>query len=134
MFFDYSSIYFRLNRVSKRKEMHLSNVKWRSLVKGFFLIIIIIPVIMWLVWRSLPEKDINIFVVDKTSHSRKAMERYSLFWVMHYNKFSNFGKLPSVQHDYYGFYPEANQKYKIRDLASLASDSITTLAEKYNIL
>ena len=114
--------------------MNLLKFSWRRFFIVILLILIMIPLIMFLVWRCSAGRELNMLTIDKTSLTQAARERYSLFWVLHHNKFLNFGNLPSVNEDYYGFFPHNKKQYEIRDLDSLAADSIQALANKYNIL
>lgn len=106
----------------------------KSKILLILLILICIPVIMWHLWLITPAKELNIIAIDKTSLTEAGQERASLYWILHYNKYTNQGKLPCLKEDFFGFHPGRNNNYEIHDLSNFSSSEITNLSKESGLL
>ena len=98
------------------------------------LFLLLLPLFMWCFWTITPHKDLNMITIDKTSMTQEGLERKSLYWILHYKKYTNFGNLPSLIDGHYGFLPRDCGNYAIRDLDNLDEQEIENLADVNNLM
>ncbi|MDD2620872.1 MAG: hypothetical protein PHC92_09425 [Syntrophomonadaceae bacterium] len=97
------------------------------------LIIIIGPVIYW---NKMPEKPLNIWIVDKTVPVPDYREHKGLMWILNYNKIISAESNEDFHYDqdYFGFFPQADGKYDNRELANAKEEpDLIYLADTYGV-
>lgn len=100
---------------------------------GLAVIFIGIPFILWLAWLLTTPKPISIFIMDKTSYTEYKIRHRAINWVLkHYRFVKPNGKDYSPDIDYYGFYPDNETNYTIRDLTGLNPLEISRLSIQYH--
>jgi hypothetical protein len=85
---------------------------------------------MWLAWLMTPKKKLVIAIVDKTVMSSQGQEHASLTWVLNHEKYTKTKtKSYAVDNDYFGFFPQAKEKYKIKGLERFSPLQIDQLSK-----
>lgn len=109
--------------------MSMLSKKRKNLWKWIALIIMLLPLWMWLAWRFTPKRNLVIAIVDKTSMTPHGQEHLSLSWILNHERFTlTRGRLYSVSRDYFGFFPQQNEKYRIKGLERFSSDQLEQLS------
>ncbi len=96
------------------------------------LIIISLPTI----WHLLPNKQLNVFIVDKTVPDTSYREHKGLMWFLNNNKYyKNTQNEPYyASKDYFGFFPLNNKKYTIKDIPdNLNNYDLIYIADTYGV-
>jgi len=94
-----------------------------------FFTVLLTPIVMFVLWWIKPSSQVGITIIDKTVLDKRHEEHESLFWHLNYNKWQHpeTQKRYRASQDYFGFFPEKKQKYKLLGLegkSKLALDSI----------
>lgn len=72
---------------------------------------------MWLAWLITPNTRLVLAIVDKTVLTKKGQEHISLNWVLNHEKYTKTSeKAYEVSHDYFGFFPDDNEKFRLKGL------------------
>ncbi|MDR5589893.1 hypothetical protein [Christiangramia sp. SM2212] len=96
---------------------------------GILLLIIAIPLIMWILWLFKPNTKLVIAIVDKTVLTTKGQEHISLNWVLNNEKYTKTSSKPyKVDNDYFGFFPEENEKFKLKGLERFSYPKLSQLS------
>ncbi len=104
-------------------------IKW--LFAFCILLLLLSPVIMHLIWTLKQEKLMNILIIDKTVTDLQKNEHASFTWLLNNLKVvKKENKTLYTQDDYYGFFPEPNEKFYVSDFEKLDSSKLVTLADK----
>ena len=100
-----------------------------------FAVIILSPLISHLHWLLKPKKSIDIIIIDKTVANAEKSEHASLNWLLHNLKIvkSSNNDLYSID-DYYGFFPQENEKFLISDFEKKDSAELKKLFEKNQMI
>ncbi len=103
-----------------------------------FLIVLLAFIILfsasWLFWLLRSEKELNIYVLDKTVPTTKRTEHASFFWLLnHYKYVKNNGESYDINEDYMGFYPLEDSKQQKFDFKSIRIDEIESAANSYDL-
>ncbi|MBS1501222.1 MAG: hypothetical protein JST32_04120 [Bacteroidetes bacterium] len=92
--------------------------------------LIIFPLVMFLVWVFTPKTKLVAAIVDKTSLDESGQEHISLTWVLNHYRYT---KTPdegySVGHDYFGFFPKDDEKFRLKGLERFSSDQLRQLSD-----
>lgn len=71
------------------------------------LILVFVPLISFLIWKTMPTRELHILIVDKTVPNASYQEHKSIFWVLEHLKFTkNQSDFYKYEEDYIGFYPD----------------------------
>lgn len=101
---------------------------------GILLAFIILFSASWLFWLLRSEKELNIYVLDKTVPTIKRTEHASFFWLLnHYKYVKNNGESYDKNEDYMGFYPLEDSKQQKFDFKSIRIDEIESTANTYDL-
>ncbi len=95
-----------------------------------FFTVLLTPLIMFLVWFFKPGQERGIAIVDKTVLDQKFEEHESLFWYLNYHKWKHplTGKRYKAAQDYFGFFPEKDNKYQTRGLEGKSRQELDSIA------
>ena len=107
----------------------------KKLLKGFIFLIIALPLIMWLAWFLTPNTTLVLAIVDKTVLTKKGQEHISLNWVLNHEKYTKTSeKSYDVSHDYFGFFPEKEQKFKLKGLERFSNSKLNQLSNDADLV
>jgi hypothetical protein len=112
---------------AERKQRH-----WVAAVltsRRFWFVVFLLAVIgaaiaiPWYYWRSAPEINLNIAILDKTVPFTDHREHRGLFWLLGQNKFTDDtirseGRWYDLEQDYIGFYPPDPETIEIEEQES----------------
>lgn len=97
--------------------------------------IILFPMFMWLGWVFRSKKPLKILIVDKTVITKEAIEHRAFIWLLTHNKYVKENReFYSASEDYFGAFPQENNKYKIKDLRVFSEKQIDSLSNYYQML
>jgi hypothetical protein len=103
---------------------------------GVFLVLIVISSpLMFIFWIFMPEKPLNILILDKTVIETKTQEHISLSWILTHDKYAHSKTgLYDYQRDYFGFFPNDSGSYRINDFNRFTDESLDSLARAYDMV
>ncbi|MFC2107170.1 hypothetical protein ACFLRY_02420 [Bacteroidota bacterium] len=100
-----------------------------------FVLIILTPLIMWLVWLLTPKKPMEVLIIDKTVLVKEGYEHNALNWVLTNSRITKKDrKFYDREVDYYGFFPLEDKKYYINDLTQFSKDQLDSMVNKYDVI
>lgn len=89
---------------------------------------------MLIIWHTKKEKKIDIIIVDKTVATMQKSEHASLHWLLNNLKIvKHDNSLYSID-DYYGFFPEDDEKFTITDFEKADTTQLRELVKKNQLL
>ncbi len=101
----------------------------RRTLFAILIAILLIPLWMYLAWILTPKKKMVFAIIDKTVVNQKGQEHVSLTWMLNNLRLT---KTPTQKYlttnDYFGFFPEKEQKFKIKGLERFDSDQLNKLS------
>jgi hypothetical protein len=98
------------------------------------IVFVVIPTMLWLAWNLTEPKQVDVFIMDKTSYSKKTINQRAINWVLTHRKYVNSdGKLYDPAKDYFGFYPIDINVFETKDLKDLSSYEVEELSHNYDI-
>jgi hypothetical protein len=102
----------------------------------FFLIVFGIPLLSLGIWSVLPEKQMDILVVDKTVSGFNYREHAGIFWALNHEKYtSSSGKNYRVGEDYLGFFPSGKNDFgTIHDFSGKTAGQIREEVRKKDLI
>lgn len=105
------------------------------LIPIVILAMIISPLWMYFSWKWQDEKNLNVFILDKSVLDISTQEHNSLIWVLRNNKYvhSQTG-MYNPQTDYHGFFPLGKRKFRINDLEKFDSKDLDSIVRKNDLL
>jgi hypothetical protein len=93
------------------------------------------PLWMWITWLLKGKKELKIVILDKTVLTSVATEHRSLNWILTQNKYCKPNReLYSIEEDYYGFFPQENKKFTIKDLDGYSREKLKNLSNKTDMV
>lgn len=99
-------------------------------VRFWAVAILSLPLFMWLAWQLTPKRKLVTAVIDKTVLTKEGQEHISLNWVLNQERFTkNNSELYKGESDYFGFFPYADEKYRIRGLERFSEQQLTQLSK-----
>ncbi|WP_153795995.1 hypothetical protein [Foetidibacter luteolus] len=99
---------------------------------GVIILIVLaaIPLTMWLTWLLTPKKKLVIAIVDKTVLNKTGQEHGSLTWVLNQQRYTKTKTAAyNISNDYYGFFPGANEKFKLKGLERFSDTQLDQLSQ-----
>ena len=107
----------------------------KRLFRGILVVIIALPLLMWLAWLLTPNTKLVLAIVDKTVLTPKGQEHISLNWVLNHEKFTKTSEDSyNVSQDYFGFFPEENQKFKLKGLERFSYSKLNQLSNDADLV
>lgn len=101
----------------------------KKILLGFLILSLTIPLIMWVIWLTTSNTKLVIAIVDKTVLTTKGQEHISLNWVLNHEKYTKTSEKPyDVSQDYFGFFPEDNEKFKLKGLERFSFAKLSQLS------
>lgn len=84
---------------------------------------------MYLAWRYTPKRKLVVAIVDKTALTKEGQEHVSLDWILNQERFTkNKQDLYQSDRDYFGFFPEKNEKFRLKGLERLSDEQLDQLS------
>ncbi|HEV7350625.1 hypothetical protein [Telluribacter sp.] len=100
-----------------------------STVRLVFYLLLSLPIWLWLAWFFTPKRKLVAAIVDKTVLTSDAQEHSSLTWILRHHRYSKTkSKLYSIG-DYFGFFPQDKQLYKIKGLERFSNEQLEQLSQ-----
>lgn len=101
----------------------------RNLFYVITVIILLLPFWMWLAWWLTPKRQLVATIIDKTVLRPDGQEHISLTWVLNHQRFTKTKQRGySIEHDYFGFFPLENQRYRIKGLEQFSDQQLAELS------
>ena len=96
--------------------------------------VLLLPLWMLLAWYFTPKRKLVIAIVDKTVLTTKGQEHISLDWVLNQEKFAKSNnELYAWEKDYYGFFPEENEKFQLKGLERFSTKQLERLSNDVDV-
>ncbi len=84
---------------------------------------------MWLAWLFTPNTKLVIAIIDKTVLTTEGQEHISLNWILNHEKYTKTSeKSYKVEEDYFGFFPEENEKFNLKGLERFSFSKLNQLS------
>jgi hypothetical protein len=102
-----------------------------------FLLIFFLATPLWmrLSWEIIPKKALNLAIVDKTVVNSNSYKHRSINWILDYEKYARSnGSFYEINNDYFGFFPQENEKYEIRDFDKMNESELDSTASVYDLI
>ena len=85
---------------------------------------------MWLFWFFTPSTHLLGSIVDKTVLTTAGQEHISLTWMLNHKKLTKTSKNPyDVEHDYFGFFPKEDEKFRTKGLERFTDEQLQKLSK-----
>ncbi|MGY5354120.1 hypothetical protein [Wenyingzhuangia sp. IMCC45467] len=92
--------------------------------------ILLIPFWMWLFWFFTPKTLLLGSIIDKTVLTTDGQEHISLTWMLNHKKLTKTThNLYDVKHDYFGFFPKEDEKFRTKGLERFTEEQLQKLSE-----
>lgn len=89
----------------------------------------LLPLWMFCAWVLTPKKKLTVAIVDKTVMTQEGQEHVSLTWILNHQRFTkNNTSLYRLSNDYFGFFPEDNEKFRLKGLERFSSAQLDKLS------
>ncbi len=99
------------------------------------IVIILIPVLQWTIYKIKHSKELHVLIIDKTAAEYSRPEHRSLTWILTHKKYKKPGKEEySIADDYFGFFPGEGFDYTIRDFQDYSTKQLDSLSSLYDMM
>ncbi len=79
--------------------------------------VLLLPLWMWLAWVFTPKKKMVVAIVDKTVMTKTGQEHISFTWILNHERYTKNNKeLYKTSNDYFGFFPQEGEKFRLKGL------------------
>lgn len=93
------------------------------------IIIVLLPIWMFFGWYVQSKKKLVIAIIDKTVLNTNAQEHSSFTWILRHEKYTkNNTALYQLDRDYYGFFPQDSEKFRIKGLERFTNEQLEQLS------
>ncbi len=101
----------------------------QKIFKLIFIVIIFLPLIMWMAWVITPKTKLVVAIIDKTVLTKEGQEHISLNWILNHERYTKTTKdAYDISHDYYGFFPQKDEKFRIKGLERFSKNQLEQLS------
>jgi len=105
------------------------------ILQYLFSLMLIVPILMFMVWILWPQQELNIVLINKSVPDESRTEHASINWLLKHDQIVNSqGESYQIDTDYYGFFPQADSGYTIRDFNSYDTHQFDRLVELTDIV
>lgn len=102
---------------------------------GIPVFILLIPLWMWLGWMFTPNTKLVVAIIDKTVLNQEGQQHNSLNWILNHQRYTKTSKkFYENAHDYYGFFPLEDEKFKLKGLERFSSNELIQLSEDADLV
>lgn len=108
----------------------------KGLLILFLAIITILIGLPWILWQLEAQKELDVTILNKTVPDNSYREHTGLMWLLNNQKYVKKDSLSSYDYkaDYYGFFPEENNKYTIREIDTITdSTDLIYIVDTYGV-
>lgn len=92
------------------------------------------PLWMRIGWEFMSTRKLDIVIVDKTVLNTNSFKHRSINWILDHEKYVKpDGSFYDINKDYYGFFPEEDEHYTIRDFDTMNDPELDSLADVTDI-
>ncbi len=99
-----------------------------------FVLLLLLPLWMWLAWLLTPERKMVAAIVDKTVLDNHGQEHISLTWILNHERFTKTrDQAYASAHDYFGFFPLADRKFRLKGLERLSTTQLDQLSTEADL-
>jgi hypothetical protein len=114
------------------------NISTQKTIPGVLVLMLLVPfiayAIMKIAWMWTPQTRINIAVVDKTTSNSGGESHSSFFWILRQQRYVKSNFLPfEACADYYGFFPQGDTSYQIKDFKDRTEAQMDLLSGNYDM-
>lgn len=107
----------------------------KKLFSGFLSIILLLPLLMWIAWLITPNTKLVLAIIDKTVLTRSGQEHISLNWVLNHEKYTKTSdEAYKVDRDYFGFFPEKDEKFQLKGLERFSYKKLDQLSHDADLI
>ncbi len=100
-----------------------------SWLQALIVLVLLLPLWMSLSWFFTKRRILVAAVIDKTVLTQNGQEHISLTWVLNHEKFAkNDRTLYNNKRDYFGFFPEEKEQFRLKGLERFSNDKLTQLS------
>ena len=97
-------------------------------------VILLFPFWMLAAWYLTGKRKFEIAIIDKTVLTTNGQEHISLDWILNQEKFAkNNNQLYEKGRDYYGFFPEGNEKFQLKGLERFSTKQLEQLSNDADV-
>jgi hypothetical protein len=101
----------------------------KQLLLAVLIFIALLPLWMWLAWLVTPKTKLVVAIIDKTVLTSQGQEHKSLNWILNNQRYTKtHQKGYQTDHDYFGFFPLENEKYKLKGLERFSVTQLQQLS------
>ena len=91
--------------------------------------VLLLPLWMWLAWLLTSKKKLVAVIVDKTVEMTNGSQHASFTWVLNNQRFTkNANNLYNSNHDYFGFFPLPDEKFRLKGLERFSPELLEKLS------
>ena len=106
-----------------------------STILLILLILLATPLWMRIAWEIGNKKSLNLIIVDKTVINTNSLKHRSVNWILDYEKYTKSnGSFYDINKDYFGFFPQENEKYTIRDFEKMNESDLDSVSAVYDMI
>jgi hypothetical protein len=109
-------------------------MKRKLLSRLLFVAVLLLPLWMWLAWLAQPQRKLVAAIVDKTVLDDYGQEHISLTWILNHRRFTKTRDQGyASDHDYFGFFPLADRKFRLKGLERLSNTQLDQLSAEADL-
>ena len=87
------------------------------------------PLWMRIGWEFTPSRQLDVVIIDKTVLDANSFKHRSIDWILDHEKYvKQDGSFYDINKDYYGFFPEEEENYTIRDFDMMNEPELDSLS------
>ncbi|MEH6405736.1 MAG: hypothetical protein V7767_00500 [Leeuwenhoekiella sp.] len=97
--------------------------------------IVLIPLGMWTTWLFTPKQKLVVAIIDKSVMTQNREKHLSVNWVLNNEQLTKTSqKSYDAKHDYFGFFPLEDEKYKVKGLERYSSHQLKQLSTDTDVV
>lgn len=97
-------------------------------------LILATPLWMRIAWEFSPKKSLDVLIIDKTVLNQNSFKHRSVNWILDYEKYIKADSaFYDINKDYFGFFPEEDEKYSIHDFEKFNDQELDSLVSIYDL-
>jgi hypothetical protein len=104
------------------------------LILTLIVIFLATPLWMRIAWEFSSKRTLNLLIVDKTVLNMNSFKHRSINWILDYEKYTKSdGSFYDINKDYFGFFPQEDEKYVIGDFEKLNEPEVDSISRTYDL-
>lgn len=104
-------------------------MRTRNRLYGVIALVLLLPLWMWLAWLLTDKRQLVAAIIDKTVLRPDGQEHISLTWILNHQRFTKTERKGyTIDHDYFGFFPLENHKYRLKGLERFTDQQLAQLS------